>query len=48
MLHDNKNKNYQIVLKFGTDLAFIYLKLEFVVQKIGKLRVRYLNLKFFF
>ena len=34
--HDNKSKNYPIVLKFGTDvaLAFIYLQIEVVAQKI--------------
>ena len=31
--HDNKSKNYPIALKFGTDVAFIYLQIEFVVQK---------------
>ena len=31
--HDNKSKNYPIVLKFGTDVAFIYLQIEFVAQK---------------
>ena len=31
--HDNKNNNYPIVLKFGTDVAFIYLLIEFVAQK---------------
>ena len=31
--HDNKRKNYPIVLKFGTDVAFIYLQIEFAAQK---------------
>ena len=31
--HDTKNKNYPIVLKFGTDVTFIYLQIEFVAQK---------------
>ena len=31
--HDNKSKNYPIVLKFGTDVAFIHLQDEFVAQK---------------
>ena len=30
---NNKRKNYPIVLKFGTDVAFIYLQTEFVAQK---------------
>ena len=46
--HHNKSKNYPIVLKFGTHLAFMYLKIEYVAQKIGPLRKRYLRLKFFF
>ena len=31
--HDNNSKNYPIILKFGTDIAFIYLQIEFVAQK---------------
>ena len=31
--HDNKSKNYLIVLKFGTDVDFIYLQVEFVAQQ---------------
>ena len=31
--HDNKCKNYPIVVKFGIDVAFIYLQIEFVAQK---------------
>ena len=30
--HDYKSKNYPIVLKFGTDVPFIYLQIEFVAQ----------------
>ena len=30
--HDNKSKNYPIVLKFGTEVAFIYLQIEFIIQ----------------
>ena len=37
-LHDNKGKNYPIVLKFVTDVDFIYLQIEFVAKKIGRLR----------
>ena len=35
--HDKKSKNYLIVLKFGTDVAFIYLQIEFVAQKNGSI-----------
>ena len=28
--HANKSKNYPIVLKFGTDVAFIYLQIKLV------------------
>ena len=35
---DNKSKIYPIVLQFGTDVAFIYLQIEFVAQKIGPLK----------
>ena len=31
--HDNKSKNYPIVLKFGIDVAVIYLMIDFVAQK---------------
>ena len=31
--HDNKSKNYPIVLKFVTDVASIQLQIEFVAQK---------------
>ena len=31
--YDNKSKNYPIVLKFGTNVAFIYHQIEFVAQK---------------
>ena len=31
--HDRKSKNYPIVLKFGTDVAFIYLQMEFDAKK---------------
>ena len=30
---NNKSKNQLIVLKFGTDVAFLYLQSEFVDQK---------------
>ena len=30
---DNKSKNYPIILKFGTEIAFLYLRTEFVAQK---------------
>ena len=33
MSHDNKSKNYPIVLKLGTYVAFIYLQIESVAQK---------------
>ena len=33
MSHDTESRNYPIVLKFGTDVAFIYLQIEFVAQK---------------
>ena len=33
MSHDNKSKNYPIVFKFGTDVAFIYHQIEFVAKK---------------
>ena len=31
--HDNKSKNYPIVLNFDTDVSYIYLHNEFVAQK---------------
>ena len=31
--HDNKSKNYPIVLKFGTEIDFLYLRTEFVAPK---------------
>ena len=31
--HDSKSKHYPIVLKFGTDVAFIYLQIKFVAPK---------------
>ena len=43
--HDNKSKNYPIVLKFGSDVAFIYLQIEFVAQKIGPLRKKIFEIK---
>ena len=43
--HDNKSKNYPIVLKFGTDVAFVYLQIEFVAQKIGPLRKKIFEIK---
>ena len=30
---DNKSKNQLIVLKFGKDMAFLYLQIVFVAQK---------------
>ena len=33
MSHDNWSKNHLIVLKFSTDVAFIYHQIEFVAQK---------------
>ena len=33
LLLDNKSKNYPIVLKFGIDVVFAYLEIEFVDQK---------------
>ena len=43
--HNNKSKIYPIVLKFGTDVAFIYLQIEFVTQKIGPLRKKIFEIK---
>ena len=36
--HDNNSKKYRIVLKFGTDVAFIYLQIEFVGQNNRSIR----------
>ena len=48
MSHDNKSKNYPIVLKFGTDVAFIDLQIEFVAQKNRSItKKRYLRLNIF-
>ena len=47
--HVNKSKNYPIILQFGTDVAFIYLKNEFAAQKkIGPLRKKIFEVKNFF
>ena len=46
--HDVKGKNYPIVLKFGTAVAFIYIRIEFVAQKKSVYyEKRYLILKIF-
>ena len=33
MSHNNWSKNHLIVLKFGTDVAFIYRQIQFVGRK---------------
>ena len=38
MSHNNKSKNYPIVLKFDTNVAFIYLQIEYVAQKNDPLK----------
>ena len=45
--HDNKSKNYPIVPKFGTDVAFTFLQIEFVAQKISPLRKKIFENKYF-
>ena len=32
---DNKSKNYPIVMKFDTDVAFIYRQIEFVQKNLS-------------
>ena len=43
--HDNKSKNYRIVLQFGTDVAFLYLQIVFVGQKIDLLPKKIFEIK---
>ena len=48
MSHDNWSKNHLVVLKFGTDVAFIYRQIEFVATKKSVYYdQRYLRLKNF-
>ena len=45
--HDNKSKNYQIVMKFGTYVAFIYLifRSRLLAKKIDVLRKKIFEIK---
>ena len=46
--HDNKSKNYPIVLNFSIDVAFIYLQIEFVAQKYRSITKKIFGIKNFF
>ena len=46
--HGKSSKNYPIVLKLCTDVAFIYLQNELVTQKPDHYEKRYLIFKIFF
>ena len=45
MSHDNWSKNHLIVLKFGTDVAFIYRQIEFVAPKNWSITTKDMRLK---